>query len=124
MQSSSSTLSAAHSAGILKFFLSKAAAAAPFLKFFLKFFLSKYSPSGATAAAVAEEEDEEEEAEAEEVGEGEVDADAPTRSLQRLPDDYRFAWEQDCDRGARAQRAMCVSPGTSEDFVRLSKRSR
>ena len=84
----------------------------------------KYSPSGATAAAVAEEEDEEEEAEAEEVGEGEVDADAPTRSLQRLPDDYRFAWEQDCDRGARAQRAMCVSPGTSEDFVRLSKRSR
>ena len=46
---------------------------------------------------MAEEEDEEEEAEAEEVGEGEVDADAPTRPLQRLPDDYRFAREQDCD---------------------------
>jgi len=45
---------------------------------------------------VAEEEDEEEEAETEEVGEGE-DADAPTRPLQRLPGDYRFAREQDGD---------------------------
>ena len=76
--------------------MSKAAAAAPFLKFFLKFFLSKYSPSGATAAAVAEEEDEEEEAEAEEVGEGE-DADAPKGPLKQLPGDYPFAREQDCD---------------------------
>ena len=38
-----------------------------------------------------------EEEEAEEEGEEGEEEDAPTRPLQQLPGDYRFAREQDCD---------------------------